>query len=54
MNPYFERGFPDSTAIGFWVLKQCPENYAAEARTRYEAMGDKTDPHVVASMIAGA
>ena len=50
--PYLERGFKDSTAIGAWVLKQCPDNYAPEARTRYEAMSYKTDPHAVASMIA--
>ena len=50
--PYLERGFKDNTAIGAWVLKQCPDNYAPEARTRYEAMTDKTDPHAVASMIA--
>ena len=42
--PYLERPFADNTAIGVWVLKQCPDNYAVEARSRYEAMADKTDP----------
>ena len=43
--PYLERAFADDTAVGAWVLKQCPENYAVEARSRYAAMHDKSDPH---------
>ena len=50
--PYLERAFADNTAIGAWVLKQCPENYAVEARSRYAAMADKTDPHAVAAMVS--
>ena len=50
--PYLERAFADDTAVGAWVLKQCPENYAVEARSRYAAMHDKSDPHVVAAMIS--
>jgi hypothetical protein len=42
--PNLERPFANDTAIGVWVLKQCPDNYAVEARSRYEAMADKTDP----------
>ena len=50
--PYLERKLANDTAIGVWVHMQCPENHAVEARSRYEAMADKTDPHAVASMIA--